>query len=767
MPSQKIEKFCLFIIRWGSYLILFLPLLVYRGTLYPFIFGKIIGFRILVEIIFCAWLIIAIYKKEYRPNWRQPLLLTLTIFIATLVLTMFTGIDLQRSFWSTQERMTGVLTFLHLWLWFLVITSTFKEWQEWQKLIWLSLIACFLVGLYGLGQRLGLKFLLKEIDIRMSSTLGNPIYLGVYSMLHIFLASFLFLQERKKIWRFTALFLIFFNLFIMLFTATRGATMAFIFTFLLFLIFTIFTLPAKKAKKIIIPIFILIIILFTLGFAFWQTEKAQSLRSKMPYYLNRFLYIKNLTAYSEQRIIPWQIGLEGFQKKPILGWGWENYNVIFNQYFKPQIYRWGPEGSWFDRSHNQIIDLLALTGILGTLAYLVMYGSIFWLLLKKHRSTQIETPMETDKKNSWLNSCQFVILALMLLAYFIQNLTVFDTPAPLIVFYFSLGLTYFITQSNANTRMRANDANKPKTRAPNYPITQVPLPLLIFLVVIFLLTAIYKFNLEPLQQSKATIKGFSYGQVNLKAGLEWYKKALAKPVFTNPETRLQLAKIVFDNQGKPDSNQYQEILKFTISELEKNTQEHPLDMRYKLYLGQLYNLSYHYGLNFLNKAEDTLKRALELAPNRQQIYYELARTKVFKKEYQEAIQLSKKAVELDEQIGESHFNLGLTYLAANEIKLGLSEIEKASELGYLIYQNPELSVYLAQNYAQIGQYDKAIKSIDAAISAQPENLEYLAKKIIICHQAKYTEMVQNLLEKLREKNYNYALELEEYLKTLE
>ena len=76
--SKNAEKICLAIIRWASYLILFLSLLVYRGTLYPYIFGKIIFFRILVEIIFAAYIFLAVYDKRYRPNWKNLLIFSST-----------------------------------------------------------------------------------------------------------------------------------------------------------------------------------------------------------------------------------------------------------------------------------------------------------------------------------------------------------------------------------------------------------------------------------------------------------------------------------------------------------------------------------------------------------------------------------------------------------------------------------------------------------------------------------------------------------------
>ncbi|MCD6471383.1 hypothetical protein J7K86_02555 [bacterium] len=209
--SRKTEKFLKEIIRWGSYLILFLPLAITRSTLYPFIFGKIIFFRILVETIFVPWIFLVIYNPKYRIKWKNPLILTLTIFVSVLFLTMLTGVDIQRSFWSTQERMTGVLTLFHFWLWFIILSTTFKKWQDWEKFIWASLICSFLVGSYGLGQKLGWKFLVENIGVRLSSTLGNPIFLGVYIMMNIFFIGLLLTKEKKQNKKIFLIFLLLFN----------------------------------------------------------------------------------------------------------------------------------------------------------------------------------------------------------------------------------------------------------------------------------------------------------------------------------------------------------------------------------------------------------------------------------------------------------------------------------------------------------------------------------------------------------------------------
>jgi len=110
--SARLEKIFLNIIKIGSAMILFLPLFIYRPVLYPYIFSKIIVFQIIAEIIFVLWLFLLLYAKnneKYKINFKNPLIMGLTLFMGVLILTMFTGVDMGKSFWSSQERMTGVL----------------------------------------------------------------------------------------------------------------------------------------------------------------------------------------------------------------------------------------------------------------------------------------------------------------------------------------------------------------------------------------------------------------------------------------------------------------------------------------------------------------------------------------------------------------------------------------------------------------------------------------------------------------------------------
>ncbi|MCK4968260.1 MAG: hypothetical protein KAS12_04340, partial [Candidatus Aenigmarchaeota archaeon] len=114
--TSQLEKILFWSILVVTILILFTPLIISQRTFYPFIFGKVIVGRILIEIIFAVYLLLALTFPKYRPNWKNPLLIVSTIFLGVYLLASLFGADLQRSFWSTQERMAGFYSMFHYWL---------------------------------------------------------------------------------------------------------------------------------------------------------------------------------------------------------------------------------------------------------------------------------------------------------------------------------------------------------------------------------------------------------------------------------------------------------------------------------------------------------------------------------------------------------------------------------------------------------------------------------------------------------------------------
>src|SRR3989344_7698429 len=113
LAMSQLERVLLWIIRIGVVLILFTPLVVTQNLFFPFITGKHFFFRIIVEIIFGAWIALAAMAPQFRPA-KIPLLWALAAFLGALSLATIFGVDPYHSFWSNYERMEGLITHIHV-----------------------------------------------------------------------------------------------------------------------------------------------------------------------------------------------------------------------------------------------------------------------------------------------------------------------------------------------------------------------------------------------------------------------------------------------------------------------------------------------------------------------------------------------------------------------------------------------------------------------------------------------------------------------------
>ena len=71
LAKENIIKILLWTIKIGIFLTLFLPLVMHSHFFFPFIVVKNVLFRIVVEIIFVAYLLLAHLDPHYRPKFNN------------------------------------------------------------------------------------------------------------------------------------------------------------------------------------------------------------------------------------------------------------------------------------------------------------------------------------------------------------------------------------------------------------------------------------------------------------------------------------------------------------------------------------------------------------------------------------------------------------------------------------------------------------------------------------------------------------------------
>ena len=194
------SSFYVKILRWGIFISLFLPLVIFSQYISPFHFGKMIIFRILVEIMAVFYFVLILMDKSYRPKWT-PVLISFSIFTALYVLIGIIGVDFYNSFWGSLERMGGIFSFLHFWVYFLILTSIIKSRKDWQRVLKISVLVGFLSILFAYGQRLQLGdfFVGWQHGERVIGTIGNPALFAGYLLFIVYLALLFLLQKETPI----------------------------------------------------------------------------------------------------------------------------------------------------------------------------------------------------------------------------------------------------------------------------------------------------------------------------------------------------------------------------------------------------------------------------------------------------------------------------------------------------------------------------------------------------------------------------------------
>ncbi len=354
-----------------------------------------------------------------------------------------------------------------------------KKWKLWRVTLWVSPLVTLLVG-YQTFQSL------KEASIILSPV-GDPVFLGGYALLNIFVSGILLFREKNTVLQDLLVFLMFFNTILVFLSGSRGAIFSFIVSAAVLCIFLYSSAISQKVRKkiqYILPIFLLAVFLL---FLFANAHFSRGWLSSPTLSPFRSVVHSFRLDGLKERAAVWLIGAEGFIEKPLTGWGWENFDKIYDRYFKPRLLGVSVRDFFLDRSYNQLVDILSLAGIFGFLAYSFFWYTIFLSIYKA-----------LQKEREEFYRIFLIVLATFFVSYFFLSLTTFDTPANLVIFFLMLAFTYyathgvFITATNlSNKKLFLHEAFAEVKKRLS------PLILGIYICAVILLSsAIYFFNIR-------------------------------------------------------------------------------------------------------------------------------------------------------------------------------------------------------------------------------------------------------------------------------
>ena len=152
-----------------------------------------------------------------------------------------------------------------------------------------------------------------------------------------------------------------------------------------------------------------------------------------------------------------------------------------------------------------------------------------------------------------------------------------------------------------------------------------------------------------------------------------------------------------------------EEARLAVRALEEVVTEHPQDAYNHYAAIDVYNqVSDVDPETYLDAAEREAKVALELSPNRQEVYFSWAKTKTLRKDYVGALALLKYALALNPKVPDAHFYYGLVLFANDQSEAGYREIKTTLELERA-WKNAQEPLVVANFFANAGHIDEAIE----------------------------------------------------------
>ncbi|MFH1973874.1 MAG: O-antigen ligase family protein [Patescibacteria group bacterium] len=671
----------------GIYGGLLMPAFFWPVVIFPFVYSKLSFFQFLIGLTFPAYLALAWAEPKYRPRF-SILYLAIGAYFLALAASVVFSVDPLRAWWGNQERMNGLFTLLHFFVWLTMAVGMIRTWPQWRRLLNYEIGISVFMAVVALLQKPFPKLLLFQAGERVGGLLDNPIYMAAYQIFNMFFIALLWLKgpnsRMAKLWYVFAL-LIDVGAFIV--AQSRGALVGLGAGILVFLVAYAIMTSSRKARTTSIGIIAICLVSYGVLFAARNTEFVRN----SP--LERFT---NFSVSTRTRFIAWDIAWQGFVERPITGWGLDTFHILFNDKYNPESLHYGYYETWFDRSHNTIMDVLSMTGLFGFVTYVALFIALFTSVIRAYRKKWIDAPVAS-------------VLIGLPVGYFVQNVFVFDHPAMFSMSYLLFAFVIAIGSPQFASEAIADDSAK--------TVSGRNIPWVAFGVLqVVMILLVWKTTVLPFRASMMTIQSnnaFAAGQLD-----QAYRYAVQAADISTPyddeQTFLQTRNVITvmgsgQLQKLPVWREWHDLI---VRVTEKHIASHPRNAHPHFIFARFTESMASLVPEDAAIAEREYLEAIALSPKRQQLLFGLSRFYVGQGRLDEAKTLLEQVVSDDDALGEGHWLLGLhLFFDRKDFENGAKELVKAVSVDYpYVPKDAREAMALTYAYDALGDVE-GLKSI--------------------------------------------------------
>jgi len=424
MYSTKLSKFCDKVLEMGWLLgVIITPLFFNVYSSRVFEPDKLTTLRSLALIMAVVWVVKIIEERAHGRrdvgfSWQTPLvkptLFTVAIYLVSTVLSVNPWV----SFFGSYQRLQGTYTTLAYIVLFLVILQGLRTRAQVERLVTVVILNSLPIALYGLVQRNKLDPLPWGGDVtrRVASNMGNAIFVAAYmimaapptlsrvvdafrsiltddetglaDMLRAAVYIFTFLVQLIAIW----------------YTQSRGPLMGLLAGLGIWIVLGFLALRRVLRRGLWRGIWIgalTTVVLIAVGFFLinpggplheWALETPLNRVARVLEYESGTGMVRNLIWQGSLDLIapsgeiwypPTESRPQGHTDpfdvlRPLVGHGPESMYVAYNSYYPPLLGHYESRTASPDRSHNETWDAWVTKGFLGFVAYVWLFGAVFY-----------------------------------------------------------------------------------------------------------------------------------------------------------------------------------------------------------------------------------------------------------------------------------------------------------------------------------------------------------------------------------------------------
>ena len=348
-----------------------IPLIRSSTSFFGNVVDRTLVFWLITEIITASWVLLCTLDPAYIPTGKR-LITAMSVWLLALIASTVFANSLFLSFFSTFERMMGLLTYVHLFFFFVVVSEVLRS-EDWENLLVCLFIAGFISSLLAFYFRFE-----RNLSGRVTGLLGNPSFLASYTVSQIVITCLvlrgIWMSQYRKFAFGIAVIALPLHFSVVFLSGSRSGILSLIVGF--FVVLLLLSVYNRQLRYWFLGSCAVTAI------AFFSIRTAGPVANWLPSelsYLQRVFDVSINTETFLTRRNLWGVAWDAVCEHPLLGWGFEGFSFAFLKHYDPSMYK---DGLWYDNPHNIFLEWLINGGVLGLLGFTLCFGLSFFLLWK-------------------------------------------------------------------------------------------------------------------------------------------------------------------------------------------------------------------------------------------------------------------------------------------------------------------------------------------------------------------------------------------------